>query len=157
MIREAVISDIPKVIALGDVLRRASLNHYVPVHRPTVFALLNKFIGNPDRLLLVAQHGTELTGFIMFACEPFWWDDPVRGRRYGTDWCFVSQRPGDGKELLERAVAWAWTRPRVIEVTVGTNTPEEIEASKGLYESVGFRPVGNMFYMEHPQIAGGTT
>lgn len=150
MIKEAKIEDIPNVIEVGQRLLDKSVNRAVPVHKPTAFHVLNKFIGNPDYLLLVAEHDERFTGFVMAACEPFWWDDPVRGRRYVTDWAFYSQRRGDGLKMLNIVREWAWTRPRVVEVTIATNVLHGDGASDILFGRAGFQRVGSMYYQPNP-------
>lgn len=155
MIREGTISDIPEIIRIGKILRRKTLSYHVPVDRQSVYRCLQVFISNPDRLLLVAEHDGKLTGFLMMGCESFWWDCPVRGRRYATDWAFYSQRQGDGKDMLERGIAWAWTRPRVVDVTLGTQIPNHMEETKELYEAAGLKQIGMMFYKENPLLSGG--
>ena len=155
MIREAVIADIPEIVRVGRRALAKSLSHAVPVHKPTVFSVFQKFISNPDRLLIVAEHDGEITGVLMMGLEAYWWDDARRGRRYATDWLFYSSRRDDGRKMLRIGTEWAWTRPRVVDVTLGTNIPNHMDMTKKMYTQSGLQHVGHVFYLDNPHLLVG--
>jgi hypothetical protein len=150
MIREATEEDIPYIIETGMRLHARSGNKDVPVHKPTVFIMLQIFARARDRLLLVSERDEIIRGFIMAACESFWWDDPVRGRRYVTDWAFYSEHRGDGVLMLRAMQEWAWMQPRVVEVSCASNVPKGKGLVDQLFKKAGFTRVGGRYKIAKP-------
>ena len=151
MIRKAKESDIPYIIETGRRLHERSGNADVPIHKPHVFMLLRSFITIPSRLLIVSEREEIIRGFVMASAEPFWWADPIRGRRYVTDWAFYSEIRGDGVLMLRAMQEWAWSLPRVVEVACATNVPKGKGLLKGLFEEAGFTHVGGRFKIDKPK------
>lgn len=149
-IRKATEQDIPYIIDTGLKLHARSGNEDVPISKPHVFAQLRSFVLWPERLLLVSERDDRIRGFIMASVEPFWWADPVRGRRYVTDWAFYSEHRGDGLKMLCAMQAWAWKLPRVVEVACATNVPKGQGLLDRLYKDAGFTRVGGRYKVSKP-------
>ena len=143
--------DLEGILEIGRKLLERSNNRDVPICRHSVFQVVREFVRAPDKAILLAEHDGVLTGFIMVAAEPYWWDDPVRGRRSVTDWAFFSQRHGDGLKMLEIVTEWAWKLPRVIEVNIARNfTNAEGQATK-VFRAAGFKRAGAMYTCKKPE------
>ncbi len=152
MIRRATMDDLDGIIEIGTKLLEKSNNHDVPVCRHSVFTVVREFIRAPDKGILLAEHDIDvITGFIMVAAEPYWWDNPRSGRRHVTDWAFYSQRAGDGLKMLNIVTEWAWSLPRVIEVNIARNfTNAEGQATK-VFRAAGFKRAGAMYTCKKPK------
>lgn len=150
MIRKAKEEDIPFIIEIGQRLHQRSGNEEVAIHRPTVFSVLRVFIVARDKLCLVSERDNLLRGFLMASIEPFWWADPVRGRRYVTDWAFYSEIRGDGVLMLKAMQEWAWMQPRVVEVACATNVPKGRGVVDRLFDQAGFQRVGGRYKVSKP-------
>ena len=151
MIRKAKESDIEYIIETGRRLHERSGNADVPIHKPHVFMLLRSFITIPSRLLIVSEREEIIRGFVMASAEPFWWADPIRGRRYVTDWAFYSEIRGDGVLMLRAMQEWAWSLPRVVEVACATNVPKGKGLMNGLFDEAGFTRVGGRYKIAKPE------
>jgi hypothetical protein len=150
MIRKAIEEDIPFIIETGLRLHQRSGNEDVPVHRPTVFSTMLMFIRGWDKLLVVSERDEIIRGFVMASVEPFWWDDPVRGRKFVTDWAFYSEHRGDGVLMLRAVQEWAWLQPRVVEVACATNVPKGRGVVDALFTKAGFDKVGGRYKVSKP-------
>jgi len=151
MIRKAKETDIPYIIETGKRLHERSGNADVPIHKPHVFMLLKSFITIPTRCLIVSEQDEIIRGFVMASAEPFWWADPVRGRRFVTDWAFYSEHRGDGVLMLRAMQEWAWSIPRVVEVACATNVPKGKGLLKKLFLEAGFDHVGGRYKIAKPE------
>jgi hypothetical protein len=150
MIRKGRLEEIDDIIKVGTRLLERSNNADIPVCRLSVFNAFREFIRRPDKALLVAVHDDCLTGLLMVAAEPFWWDDQRKGRRYVTDWCFYSERYGDGLKMLDIATAWAWALPRVVEVNIARNFQNAEVSADAMFAIAGFERVGAMYTAKKP-------
>ena len=150
MIRKATEADIPYIIETGLRLHARSGNEDVPVHKATVFGTMRVFVLARDKMFIVSERDEIIRGFLMASCEPFWWADPVRGRRYVTDWAFYSEHRGDGLLMLRAMQEWAWMQPRVVEVACATNVPRGRRVMESLFEQAGFDQVGGRFKVSKP-------
>lgn len=150
MIRKAKEEDIPYIIETGMRLHARSGNEDVPVHKATVFGVMRVFVLAQDRFFVVSEHDEIIRGFLMASIEPFWWDDPMRGRRFVTDWAFYSEIMGDGVKMLRAMQEWAWMQPRVVEVACATNVPKGRGVVDTLFEKAGFQRVGGRYKVGKP-------
>ena len=145
MIRKATEEDIPYIIETGMRLHARSGNENVPVHKSTVFSVMRVFVLAQDRFFVISEHDEVIRGLLMASIEPFWWDDPVRGRRYVTDWAFYSEKRGDGVLMLKAMQEWAWMQPRVVEVACASNVPKGRGLVDKLFTQAGFERVGGRY------------
>ena len=150
MIRKATEEDIQYIIETGLRLHAKSGNEEVPVHKATVFATMRAFVLARDKFFVISERDDIVRGFIMASIEPFWWADPVRGRRYVTDWAFYSEIRGDGVLMLRAMQEWAWMQPRVVECACATNVPRGRRVVETMFISAGFDHVGGRFKVEKP-------
>ncbi len=150
MIREAIEADIPYIIETGMRLHAKSGNEGVPMHKPTVFGVIRLFILARDKFFIVSERDEIIRGLLMASIEPFWWADPVRGRRYVTDWAFYSEIRGDGVLMLKALQEWSWMQPRVVEVASATNVPKGRGVIDAMYCEAGFNRVGGRYKVVRP-------
>lgn len=150
MIRKATEEDIPYIIETGLRLHAKSGNEDVPVHKPTVFKTMQFFSRARDKFFIISEHEEIVRGLLMASIEPFWWDDPVRGRRYVTDWAFYSEIMGDGILMLQAMQEWAWMQPRVVECACATNVPRGRRVVESMFTKAGFDHVGGRFKVGKP-------
>lgn len=155
MIRKATETDIPYIIETGMRLHARSGNEEVAVHKPTVFNTMRVFVVSHDKLFLVSERNEIIRGFLMASIEPFWWADPVRGRRYVTDWAFYSEIKGDGLAMLRAMQEWAWKQPRVVECACASNVPKGRGLVDVLFERAGFTRVGGRYKVARPESING--
>jgi hypothetical protein len=150
LIRKATIDDIPYIIQTGMRLHTRSGDEDVPIHKPTVFNVMQHFVRAHDKLFLVSEHENIIRGLLMGSIEPFWWADPVRGKRYVTDWAFYSEIRGDGMNMLKTLQEWAWMQPRVIKVQCATKVPKGRGVVDRLFGLAGFTQIGGMYTVSKP-------
>jgi hypothetical protein len=153
MIRKGRLEEIDEIIEIGEKLLKRSNNHEVPVCRFSVFQAIREFIRAPDKALLVAVHDGRFTGLLMVAAETFWWDNPRKGRRYVTDWCFYSERAGDGLKMLNIVTEWAWKLPRVVEVNIARNFTNAEGTADKVFGKAGFTRAGAMYTAKKVEIS----
>jgi GNAT superfamily N-acetyltransferase len=152
MIREMQPDDLQKVIVLLDGLRastpyRACRPDWTVVVQ-TLMACMSPTIG----LVLVAEHDEQLTGILIATVATLWWADQQQGPRMASDLVFHSKHPGDGKQLLQQMIEWAFTVPRVIRIEMAVSSGQgTIESARRVYESAGFTMEGTLFTMNHPK------
>lgn len=152
MIRKATEEDIPLILDdIGIRLHARSGSEAAAIHRPTAFGAMRVFVHARDKFFVVSEHEEVLRGFLMASIEPFWWADPVRGRRYVTDWAFYSEIRGDGVLMLEAMKYWAWQQPRVVEVACATNVPKGRGVVDSLFAKAGFGCVGGRYKVARPE------
>lgn len=147
MIRRAVHDDWLQFEALGLKLHRLSIFKDIPVDKQVLFKQYLMSLSRPDMRLWVADKAGTLTGFILGACPEFWW-----GRqKYATDLAFYCEDAHDVRPLLRAFEAWAWTVPRVENVTLGVSSGMSMVARIGtLYEHLGYRQIGGLYCKERP-------
>ena len=150
MIEKGREENVSKIIEIGTKLLLRSNNKDVPVDRKQSFLTIREFIRSPDKVILIANNDGAYTGLLMAAAETFWWDNPRSGRRYVTDWCFYSERAGDGLKMLRIATQWAWSRPRVVEVNIARNFTNAENRADIVFEKAGFERAGAMYTAKKP-------
>ena len=150
MIRKVVESDIPYVTEAAVRLHKKAGMENVPIHKPTLFGVMRVFARAHDRFFVVSERDEIIRGFLMASIEPFWWDDPVRGRRFVSDWAFYSEIRGDGVLMLKALQEWAWMQPRVVECACATNVPKGRGVVDALFEKAGFDRVGGRYKVGKP-------
>lgn len=155
MIRKATENDIPIILDdIGQRLHARSGDTPAEIHRPTAIAVMRSFVHARDKLFIVSEHNEHLHGLLMAAVEYFWWADPMRGRRYVTDWAFYSEIRGDGVLMLKAMTEWAWMQPRVIGIKCATQVPKGRGIVDRLFGRAGFTRVGGMYIMKKPEANG---
>ena len=151
MIRKGRLEDIDLITEIGSKLLARSNNSDVPVCRQSVFAAIREFVRAPDKAILLAEHDSRITGFIMVAIETYWWADQRSGRRYATDWAFYSERAGDGLKMLNIVTRWAWSMPRVLEVNIARNFTNAEGTADTVFNEAGFARAGAMYTAKKPE------
>jgi ribosomal protein S18 acetylase RimI-like enzyme len=95
-------------------------------------------LANPDRLVLVAERGKKVVGYVFAGLEPTSWRD-LRGPCGFIHDVYVleeARRQGTGHDLLRAAIAWAHSRGRT-QVVLWSKSGNE--AAQRLFAKLGFR------------------
>ena len=123
MIREAVMADVPRLVAMGETFLIESQYHEVVPFRPKAMAeMMAHLIESDESLLLVSDRDR-------MAAEAFWWMSPeCRG---GTT----------GVRLLRQAEDWARQQGVPYLHMVAPNS----RVAK-FYERLGYRPLETHYY-----------
>lgn len=151
-VRPATADDIPALLALGEAMHAESRYADLPWHTPKVCGLMDWMIANDDGCLLVAEQGGEIVGgFMGMAAEHFF-----STSKMATDLALfvpTTRRGGLAAVQLMRAyVTWAQERG-IPNPQAGITTGVDVDRSSRLYESLGFKPVGNLFeYQGNPHV-----
>jgi GNAT superfamily N-acetyltransferase len=146
VIRRATDADLP---ALGELGARLLRIHYEFDHdrfmRPVADAeegyawFLGTQLNEEDALVLVADVGSRLAGYLYAAIEPRNWKELREEAAFIHDILVVEtdRKIGIARALMAEALAWARSRgaPRML---LWTATPNE--AARRLFEGLGFRP-----------------
>lgn len=141
--------DLPQLLELGRRLHGLSPYPDVPIDVLTCGATLGQCISSAFGFALVAIHDGKITGFMMGAAVPLWFSK----KRSATDFITYAETPGDGYRMIRRFVAWAWSIPNVVEITLAQSSGIDIERTAGLYERVGLQRVGSIYTAVRPVIA----
>lgn len=105
-VREAVLSDIPRIVAMGQRFIRETDYHTVIVPSPVALAHTAEHLITSDRCaLFVTEAYGVLTGMIGLLL----YDHPVSGQLTASElaWWVDPEHRGDGVLLLDLAEAWA--------------------------------------------------
>lgn len=145
-VRKAVPMDLPRMIELGYRLCDQTIYKDVKRHRPSIMKTFTLAMTSKFGFAYVAEHGEKLTGILIGIADHLWFSED----RYATDLLFYSERPGDGLKMLRKFVEWAWTTPRVVEITMGQSSGIDIERMDALYARAGLTKVGSMYAMVKP-------
>jgi ribosomal protein S18 acetylase RimI-like enzyme len=145
-IRPATREDLAAVGRLGALLMRV---HYEfdrqRFMRPLAGAergyasFLGSQLGDPDSIVLVAEHDGRVVGYVYAAVEPASWKE-LRDRAGYIHDVLVDEghrRSGMAEDLMNAAVDWLRSRdvPRVVLATASQN-----ESAQRLFQRLGFRP-----------------
>ena len=74
--------------------------------------------------------------------------------RYGSDLCVYVREPYrvHAPAMIRKFLDWAWSKPRVKRVILAVSSGmDELGRTGKMYESLGFKQVGGMYYIEVPQ------
>lgn len=145
MIRVAQSGDLQKCIDLALSYHEASAYRQFPPDRHAMLTSLQQLHQQSTGIVLVAQHGRILTGLLAGFAQELWFSR----YRYATDLVFIS-RGGDGAGMVKRFCDWAWSIPRVLEVTMGVSSGIHPERAGRLYELLGFENQGGMYTIRRP-------
>jgi hypothetical protein len=146
MIRRAKISDLPELLRLSRTLQKDTPYADVPLDTQTFGKTLGQCISNAFGLALVAQHDHKLTGYMLAVASPLWFSR----KRSATDLITYAQTPGDGYKMLRQFIAWAWSIPNVVEITIGQSSGIDIERTAKMYERAGLKRVGALYTASRP-------
>jgi N-acetylglutamate synthase-like GNAT family acetyltransferase len=140
MIRAAALSDVLLIEALLLRLKMHSEYATVPVDRERGRKMMRHCISSPQGFAWVAEHREKLCGVLLGIKQPIWFS----ARLSATDIVFYSQRPGDGRALVEQFTEWAWKDPRVEEVLCAQSSGHRVGRTDHWYQNLGFTRVGSV-------------
>ena len=149
MIRNAQVADLPALLALAKRLIVKSPYSDVPIDTLTFGSTLGQCIQSAFGFAVAAVHDEKITGFMLAAAMPLWFSK----HRSATDFVTYAETPGDGYRMMRRFVAWAWSIPNVIEITLAQSSGIDIERTAKLYELIGLHRVGNLYTAVRPVVA----
>lgn len=141
MLRNAQVSDLPALMALGKRLHAKSPYPNVPIDVLTCGATLGQCINSSFGFAVVAVHDGKITGMMLGAAMPLWFSK----RRSATDFIVYAETPGDGYRMIRRFVDWANSIPNVVEITLAQSSGIDVERTAQIYERVGLQRVGNLY------------
>lgn len=148
MIREAKVSDIDAVLALGIECHRKAATRYT-VAPAKARQMIAHFIQSQSRFSMVKESNGELLGVLLGGIEPVWYSDTDKE---GSDLLFyVRQDPrsvGAGTMLLKRFIRWGYAKGAAgFAMAVSFGGAEAVDTGK-IYVKQGFTQVGGMFYLQ---------
>lgn len=145
MIRRATHDDWLQFEQLGLRLHGLSIFKDIAVEKEVLFKQFLVSLTRNDMRLLLAVKGAVVTGFLLGAAPEFWWCR----ERYATDLAFYCQDPRDVRPIVRAFEAWAWTVPRVRNVTLGVSSGMSMVDRIGtLYEYLGYSRAGGIYVKE---------
>lgn len=153
MIRELRYGDMQQIAALFVELHRKSLYKR---YKPDIATALQKATylqASPNGFVRVAEHGEKITGIIICICEEFWWVEDKKGAKQASDLLFYSKHRGDGVQMLKEAIAWSWTRPRVVCFETAVSSGIEHKTAEAMYTRAGLTLQGSFWRIEHPKLS----
>lgn len=143
MIREATGADIDRILALGESLRAES-DFMCSVNPQKARRNLAFFINSKRCLVLVAEHQSQVVGFIVGGIETLWYSD----EQLVTDVAFYVEPlyRAYGPALVKRLRSWGMRFPRVSELLLGISTgTRHAERTGRMYQHLGLRAVGGLY------------
>ena len=146
MIRNAQVADLPGILRVGRRLQAQTPYADIPVDIQTVGNTLGHCISNAFGFAMVAvdvpkYNEPDITGFILGAAVPLWFSR----NRSASDIVTYAESAGDGYKMIKAFVTWAWSIPKVVEVTMAQSSGVEVDRSGVLYERAGLVRVGNLY------------
>lgn len=146
MIREMRQSEAPDLVELGLKLHKASAYADYPISVPEVFKGLMQMHSSQMAKVFVVERRGRLTGYLGMILHPYWWADPVKGPRFAADRHFFASRMSDVSGLIEAGVEWAFSKPRVVDVTVGVASGLKTEETCQALEAAGMEKLGAFYW-----------
>jgi hypothetical protein len=141
LIRRGKIEDFPQFWELGKRLLEKSPYAGVEIDRAAVAKTFGFCANSALGCCFVAENGGKITGVLLGVAQDLWWS---RGRS-ASDLIFYSETPGDGARLLAEFEKWAWSIPRMSDVTVAQSSGIDVQRTEKLYRRKGYRRVGAVF------------
>lgn len=142
MIRAGKHTDLAQIMTLAN--RVGDLSPYyrgIPRDRQGMVQTVTQCIASQFGCCLVAENDGRLTGVLLAQAVELWFSKC----RTATDLLFYSEIAGDGFRMAKAYSAWAWSVPRVCEVTMAQSTGLDIERTTRLLRLAGFEHVGGVF------------
>lgn len=149
-LRPATLADIPQLTTLFLRLKQGGPYAFIPHDLPTAQRAMRQCVSGPGKYLRVIVAGDVLVAALMGGTQPFWWGK----RRYASDYALFSQIPRGGEWLVRDFCGWAWKQPGVVEVLMGQSSGDAIEATRALFEGLGFERVGGIFRLTRYEAMG---
>jgi GNAT superfamily N-acetyltransferase len=138
-IREAIIDDIPALVAMGlSFIRGSNYRHFVAENPRQLSALAAQMIANPDAVILLAERDGVALGMIgVIAYDHF-----VSGTRIAGEIMFWTDPAARGLGLRLLRAAEAWATGRGAEAMHMISPDPRVDT---LYERMGYRAVERTF------------
>jgi len=141
MIRNARVSDLPRIRSCAERLHKKSVYADVPSDLQTFSHTLGQCINNAFGFAMVSvQHG-QIRGFMLGAAVPLWFSK----KRSASDIVTYCESVGDGYRMIKAFRDWAWSIPGVIEITMAQSSGIETERTGKIYERLGLERIGNLY------------
>lgn len=143
MIRAAHLSDVPRIVEIGESLHRESTYQAIPYSTPKVGALMRSLI-NGGGAVFVAEQGGEVVGGIAGGVTAHWFSDELTGFEYSF---FILPELRHGlvaMKLLLAMKAWC-TAKGAKTLRIGITTGINVEGTARFYRYMGFEDAGQLF------------
>lgn len=143
MIREASLSDIDALVALGEFFapKAGAARFSEKMFRPEI----RKIIKSPHAIVLVAEHEGSIVGALVGQICKVWYSEDL----YATDLAFVVRPEYSGYYawlMAKRFVRWARSESRVVEVTMQVSSGmESADRTGAMYQALGMSRVGGCY------------
>lgn len=145
--RPMTMNDLGQTIEYGIRMKNRTVYKMLGESKQMIAYAFRRAISSATSQCFVLDCNGVIRGFILLSAEPYWWTDPRSGARYVTDLAFFSSVKGGGKALLEKAIEWARSIPRVVEFTSQHSSGLHLETVDDVYRGVGMQKLGNAFWI----------
>jgi len=146
VLRRGRIDDFPQFWTLGERLLAATPYAGIEIDRQLVARTFGQCCSTQVTCCYVTLADGVLNGAILGVASPVWW----HAKRSASDLFFHAERPGDGRRLLRAFVAWAWSVPSVVDITMAESSAMDPVRGWRLYERQGFTVAGGCYVMRRP-------
>ncbi len=147
MIRDAAVADWPAVAELGErLIDKTPYAGRAPLDRKAALGVYGMCISSAMGFAMVAERDGEVTGILMAVADQLWFSKA----RFVSDLVFYVEDGRSGLPLLRAMVEWAWTMPKVIEITCAQSSMIRADKLDALYRRCGFENRGGIWTLQRP-------
>lgn len=144
-IRNGTITDLPRLIELGERMRRESAVYYPPIDIPHLTERAEIVFSQPDKFCcFVAENGNNIVGWLN-GFESGYIFNPIRVAAHDVFYIVPEARSyGTAMGLVRAFIEWAESlgiRRQMIRLDTGLR-PEKVER---FYLRLGFKPIGGQY------------
>ena len=143
MIRAAHLSDVPRIVEIGESLHRESTYQAIPYSTSKVGALMRSLIQGAG-VVFVAEKDGQIVGGIAGGVTAHWFSDELTGFEYSF---FILPEHRHGlvaMKLLLSMKAWC-TAKGAKTLGIGITTGINVEGTARFYRYMGFEDAGQLF------------
>ena len=146
IVRKMNMADLAETIEYGIRMKNRTVYQQLEESRSMIaFAFRRAISSATEQCFVIRDNG--IKGFILLTAVPYWWTDPRGGARYVTDLAFFSSVTGGGAALLEAAIEWARSVPRVVEFTSQHSSGLHEKTVGQVYNGVGMSKLGDAYWI----------
>ncbi|TYL43910.1 GNAT family N-acetyltransferase [Dickeya sp. ws52] len=146
MIRPATKDDIPALVALGLQMHHESRYRVFSFDEEKCTALAEQLIDVPFGVVLVAEHGGVIVGWMGGGIAEQWFSHDRLAFEYGV---FISKEHRGGSagcRLVKAFIQWA-KDTGATEIRMGITTGVNEDRTGALYQKLGFARAGQLYSM----------
>ena len=142
MIRNATLSDIPAIIAIGQQVIDASKTFDAKVDKDKVSYMIRRALNDRKMAVWVSEKAGTVTGFFIAIMDEDWYAKSY----YGSDlaFCVSPEHADQGVWLLRRFLRWC--KEKNIRPVLALSTGMDVDGRTGkMYEAHGLQKVGGVY------------